>query len=470
LPPGAGSVRLSDFGTDLHALQDAVAAAAHSPTRTLVIDAEASICMSSVNDPIRLPSGFTLEFAAGSCLTWDAFGLPLFWGMEVEDVTIVNPTIYFSGMARPTLPSVTRSFYANLNRGRDQAFAAQNVMGAFAFFGANNIEWRNPRFRAVDFSASERLMPRSIVLSDFSDGRTSKNIRILGEIELDGVNMGPLMWGVEGVEIGDVTSKRRGQLDPAVYGWEVAGHAVYISAASQNYDVTVGRCRDEGPPVPGTYMGNDPASFKFRRIHRGSVAGVSSRWPSGALEWCTTGEPGGEFHFGPIEWHGRANADMARAGPINMPNRLGSGKGASGEAAHTIFSTMDLYCPADMNNYVITNDVSLGSQGDTVSHVDFGTVTIHYPGRVQGAVRPLVGGSMSHCRMTLILQAPNWTVAAARVINIDNGGSDNRFEITVPGRLYPGAYVHELYPSSRGNTAIFRRAGSAETRSWGSAR
>lgn len=462
----SASVRLSDFGTDLLALRKAVNAAYLTSGCRLIIDvASVAAGITTIYDPIRLYSGLTLEYQGGS-ITWDKFGLPLFWGREVESITIIDPVTYFSGVAGTTLPAVSQSFYDTLGRST-KTFPARDVMGAFCFFGAKNIEWQNPKFRATDFSDSAHLMQRTIVVSDYDDGSTSKNIRILGEVELDGTTMGPLLWGVDGGTFGNVTTKRRGQLDVNTYPWEVAGHAIYVSAASQNYNITAGKCVDEGTVVPGTYMANDPASFKFRRIHKGAVESIDSHWPSGALEWCTTGVAGQEFTFGPIVWHGRDNVDMASAGPINMPTLLGSAAGISGEASYTNFSTMNLYCPADMNDYVITNDVSIGSAGDTISHVNFGAVTMHYAGTAQGATQPLFGGSMSDCTLTLVLDAPSWNADAPRIINIDNGGSRNTFDLTLPAQIYDDANIREGNVSSVGNSAVFRKAGTAETRDWG---
>lgn len=455
-------VKLSSYGTDLAALKAAINAAAQISGRRLLIDQSIAVSIVTENDPVQLTSGLTLEFINGSSVTWDAFGLPLFWGANVADLKFINPRIYFAGVAATALPAVTQSFYNRL--GRTNNFPTRDSMAAIGLFGCANIEIQNGFFGATDLSDSTHLMQRAISISDYNDGSSSKNIRING-LTLDGVTMGVLLWGCDGVTLGTVDSKHWGQLDVTTYAWEIACHCIYVTAQSQNYNVTAGVLVDEGLAVAGAYKANFPGSFKFRRVQAGSVESIASHRSTGVLEWDTQGTEQKPFIFGPIEWWGTTDADLTSAGVINMPKK--GALGVSGEAAYTMFQSIILHAPDDLTHSLIVGVTSAGDAADTLSHIDFSAITINYNGSTLSFSQPLIGGSMSNCTLNLSLFAPNWTVSNALLLNVYNGGSNNSLDATTQGPDFATERIVEQDAASNGNFAVFRQYGTSNVRTYG---
>jgi len=456
-------VRVSAYGNNLAALKSALSAAQAS--KRLVIDVPVSVAMTDQNDPLRLFDGLRIDFVGAGSVTWDAFGLPLFWAKGVSGLRINSPVIYFSGTAQTSLPAANASFYDDVLDRSANGFPRRDVMAAFGLFGCSDVEFVNPRFLATDYSSSATLMQRAITISDYEDGSPSTNIRILGSMDLDGVTMGLLAWGVDGLSLEGMITRRWGQLNVATYTWEIACHAIYFTTQRPNYNVTVGDLVDVGPAVPGTiHAASPPHSFKFIGIAGGSVGSMVGARPSGILEWQTTGTLAAPFTFGPIEWTGTSDADMATTGAINMP---GTGGPGSGLAEYTQFSTIVLNCPADMSDEVITS-VLAWPEADVVRFIDFGLITINYAGNVQSSSTPLIIGAFTDCLINVTVMAPAWTVANALIVRIDNGGSDNTMDITTQGPTFASVrFVEEDTAASSGNFATFREYGTANVRTVG---
>lgn len=456
-------VRVSAYGNNLAALKVALTAAQVS--KRLVIDIPVSVAMTDQNDPLRLFDGLRIDFVGQGSVTWDAFGLPLFWAKSVRGLRINNPVIYFSGTAQTSLPAANASFYDDVLDRSANGFPRRDVMAAFGLFGCSDVEFVNPRFLATDYSSSATLMQRAITISDYEDGSPSTNIRILGSMDLDGVTMGLLAWGVDGLSLEGMITRRWGQLNVATYTWEVACHAIYITAQRPNTNMVFRDLVDVGPAVPGTtHAAAPPHSFKFIGVSGGSVGSMIGARPSGILEWQTKGTVDVPFTFGPIEWTGTSDADMATTGAITMP---GTGGPGSGLAEHTQFSTIVLNCPDDMSDEVITS-VLAWPEADVVRFIDFGQITINYAGSVQSSSTPLIIGAFTDCLFNVTVMAPAWTVANALIVRIDNGGSDNTMDITTHGPTFATVrFVEEDTAASSGNFATFREYGTANVRTVG---
>lgn len=457
-------MRVSAFGSDIDALKAAVAEA-DATGQMLLIDAAVTASISAATDPVLLPSDLRIDFIGTGSVTWDAFGLPLFWAKGVSGLRINNPLIYFSGTALTSLPAANAAFYDDVLDRNANAFPRRDVMAAFALFGCSDVEFVNPRFLATDYSSSATLMQRAITITDYEDGSPSTNVRILGTMDLDGVTMGLLAWGVDGLSLDGLVTKRWGQLNVATYTWEIACHAVYFTTQRPNYNVTIGDLVDVGPAVPGAiHAASPPHSFKFIGITGGSVGSMVGARPSGILEWQTKGTAETPFTFGPIEWTGTSDTDMATTGAINMP---GTGGPGAGLAEHTQFSTIVLNCPADMSDEVITS-VLAWPEADVVRFIDFGQITINYAGNVQSSSTPLIIGAFTDCLFNVTVMAPAWTVANALIVRIDNGGSDNMMDITTQGPTFASVrFVEEDTAASAGNFATFRQYGTANVRTVG---
>lgn len=465
-PNEDAGVRVSTFGADLAALKAGVAEA-DATGLPLYIDIAVVAVISAATDPVLLPSDLRMDFIGSGSVTWSAFGLPLFWAKNVSGLRINNPVIYFSGMAATTLPAVNGTFYNDVLDRNSASFPARDAMAAIALFGAVDCAISNPRFLATDFSSSANLMQRAITIANHEDGSPSTGIRLSGITEFDGVTMGLLAWGVDGLEIDYVATRRWGQLNIAVYTWEVACHAVYISAQAQNANVVTGPLVDEGEPVPGANLTSAPPhSFKLRKVAGGSVESIVSHRGCGALEWCTTGTAEVPYTFGPIEWWGTTNSDMTSAGVINMPLTLAAN--VSGQAEYTTFESVVLHAPSDMSRTIITAVTGGSNVADLVRNVTFESITIDYPGSVQSASVPLIAGSMSGCYIAMTVLAPNWVVANANMARFDSGGSNNVMDFTTQGPVFASVRFVEQDPTlSSGNFATFREYGTSNVRTVG---
>lgn len=457
------AVRVSAFGSDLTALKAAVAEADDRNTR-LVIDIPVTAAIVDENGPIRLPDGLRMDFVGTGSVTWDKFGLPLFWGKNVSGLRINNAVIYFAGTAETSLPAVTATFYNDVLDRNANGFPTRDVMAAFGLFGCRDVQFINARFMATDYSGPEKLMQRAVSISNYEDGTKSTSIQFFGTTVLDGVTMGLLAWGVDGLQIGDVVSKRWGQLALGTYTWESAGHAVYVTAQAANLNVTAGALVDEGTEVPGNTSNAISHSFKFIGVTGGSVGNISSRRNCGALEWRAKGTAEQPFTFGPIEWWGTTNSALSSAGVVNMN---GGGAGTGGQAEFVKFSTIALHTPADLSGQLIVAATGNGNEADTSRSVDYGSITIEYAGASHSTSVPLIVGSMSDCTITATVLAPNWVVASALIVRLDSGGSDNVMDLTTQGPTFASVRFVEQEAASSGNFATFREYGTANVRTVG---
>lgn len=454
------TVRVSAFGSNLTALKAAVTEA-DSRNARLVIDIPVSVAIVDENGPIRLPNDLHIDFVGTGSVTWDKFGLPLFWAKNVSGLRINNAVIYFAGTAETSLPAVTGTFYNDVLDRNANGFPTRDIMAAFGLFGCRDVQFVAPRFLATDYSGPAKLMQRAVTISGHEDGTPSTGVYFLGVTELDGVTMGLLAWGVDGLHIGNMVSKRWGQLSVASYTWEVACHPIYVSAQAANANVSAGALIDEGTEVAGNTSNGDSHSFKFIAVTGGRVGSISSHRACGALEWRTKGTLANPFTFGPIEWWGVAASALGTP-PINMP-----GAGTSGQAEHTQFSTIALHAPSDLTGSLMTN-VSGGSQAaDTVRNIDFGSVTIEYAGASHSQSIPLIVGCMSDCLFNVTVLAPNWVIANALIVRFDSGGSDNIMDFTTQGPTFASVRFVEQDAASSGNFATFREYGTANVRTVG---
>jgi hypothetical protein len=453
-------VRVSAFGSDLAGLKAAVAAA-DSRNARLVIDIPVTAAITDENGPVRLPDGLRIDFVGNGSVTWDKFGLPLFWAKNVSGLRVNNAVIYFAGTAATSLPAVTATFYNDVLDRNANGFPTRDVMAAFGLFGCRDVQFVSPRFLATDYSGPDRLMQRAVTISSHEDGSPSTGIYFLGTTQLDGVTMGLLAWGVDGLSIGNMVSKRWGQLAVATYTWEVACHPIYISAQAANANVSAGTLVDEGTEVAGNTSNGDSHSFKFIAVTGGRVDSISSHRGCGALEWRTKGTVAAPFTFGPVEWWG-TTASALGTPPVNMP-----GAGTSGLAEYTEFSTIVLHAPADLTGSLMTNVSGGGQAADTVRHIDFGTITFEYAGANHSQSIPLIVGCMSDCQFNVTVLAPNWTIANALVVRFDSGGSGNTMDITTQGPTFASVRFVEQDAASSGNFATFREFGTANVRTVG---
>lgn len=459
-----GAVRVSAFGNDLAALKAAVAAA-DSRNVSLQIDIPVTVAISSATDPVQLPDGLRIDFVGNGSVTWDKFGLPLFWAKNVTGLRINNAVIYFAGTAATSLPAVNSTFYNDVLDRNANGFPTRDVMAAFGLFGCSDVQFVSPRFLATDYSGPDKLMQRAVTISNYEDGAPSTGVYFQGGIELDGVTMGLLAWGVDGLHIGDMVSRRWGQLAVATYTWEVACHPIYVSGQADNANVTAGVLVDDGTEVPGNTANGASHSFKFVGVTGGSVGSISSHRNCGATEWRVKGSAQAPFTFGPVEWWGTANSALTNAGPVNMN---GGGVGTSGQAEYVEFSTITLHAPSDLTGSLITGANGSGNEADTQRNIDYGQITIEYAGASHSTSNPLIVGSMSDCTITATVLAPNWVVANALIVRFDSGGSDNVMDITTQGPTFASVRFVELDAAlSSGNFATFREYGTANVRTVG---
>lgn len=458
-----GLVRVSAYGNNLAALKAGLVAAQTS--KRLVIDIPVTAAMTDQNDPLQLYDGLRIDFVGNGSVTWDAFGLPLFWAKNVSGLRINNAVIYFAGTAATSLPAVTSTFYNDVLDRNANSFPARDTMAAFGLFGCRDVQFVSPRFLATDYSGPDKLMQRAVTISNHEDGSLSSGIYFLGSTEMDGVTMGLLAWGVDGLYIGDMLPKRWGQLAVASYTWEVACHPIYVSNQAVNLNVTAGALIDEGTEVPGNTSNGASHSVKFVGVAGGSVGSISSHRNCGALEWRVKGTVAAPFTFGPIGWWGTSNSALTSAGPVNMN---GGGVGSSGQAEYVEFSTITLHAPSDLTGSLITGANGAGNEADTQRNVDYGQITIEYAGASHSTSNPLIVGSMSDCTITATVLAPNWVVANALIVRFDSGGSDNVMDITTQGPTFASVRFVELDAAlSSGNFATFREFGTANVRTVG---
>jgi len=437
-----------------------------SSNRTLIIDTDVPVDLSDPSHPIELLDNLRMRYIPNKWIDMIGFGLPLFYKKNARNIKIDSPNIRYTGTASTTLPMRTAIF-------RDQIYPglpSRDVMAAFAFYGTDNVRIISPNFVATDFSHSNKFIPRAIVTLPSPEGNLIVNTSITGTMVLDGVLMGWLNCGYNSFELGNVLSRHWGNLDPAVYTWDVANHAVYTTAFGGygSSGLITGTLTDAGEePASKPYTANGPFSFKFVSLENFNIGRINSVRSGGALE-ARLGVKNGTFANDNVaDCRGGVAADVfsgtiyiGAASPAELVPEM---------VTDVNFGTWTIYPPQDGvaatfsgSNAITGSEVVPNVVADCQGQ--FGVV-YNYASRIVST--PLFRGRLSDCDFDVSLTAPNLPTSPSPsyvLFAVDGGGVSNTVNAQFNGPSIQYTRVVETVGAGVSNVFNLSQVGTGSTR------
>lgn len=397
---------------DLAAVTRAVSVAAERRL-PVVFTRPHHLALKGAADSIALPSGSTLVFQGGS-LIYDYVGGPVLWGKDVADIRILNPWIRFNGRMPAALQKSIPEFYATRLQPK-VGVPGRDTMAAIGLYGCSNVEISGARFEAMTM-APDTLIPRCIVIACYVDGRQSRNVTIR-DFQADGFYFGVMAWGVDGLQIDGLRTRRWGQLDTTKYSWEAPSHPIYVTPQAPSKNVTATNLIDEGEEV-APYYGAGSTSFKFTGVSENlTLSNLWSRRSAGLLDFH-----GKNFNISGLFWQGRTPEAIR----VNKVIRGVPGD-KSEEFSHGVMKDVHLILPAEFADFA----VGLGGvKGDNFSACTFSNWLIEYAGDKLSPAAPLIRASMSRCTWRgLRVNAPDMDHPYT-ILRVVNGGTGNQIDFS----------------------------------------
>jgi hypothetical protein len=362
---------------------------------------------------MRLSSSAMLSFEGGS-VRYDYVDSPLFWAADARNIEIRDADIRFSGRMPLHTPAQLPAFYDQYLR-RRRAMAGRDLMAAFAFMGVEDVRIIRPRFQALTMAA-DTLIIRCISIGEHDDGRPSRNITI-EDFQADGFYMGILGWGIDGLTIRGMRTKRWGQLNTTKYAWDCPAHPIYIAPRSPSRNVVCTDLVDEGLEV-SPWLGAGSTSFKFTGVAEGLRLGrLHSRRSAGLLDFH-----GRDFLITDLDWAG----DNPQAIAANKVIRGVPYTKAPEEFSNGVIRNVSLSLPHEMDDYA----VALGFKDPrNVDRCRFENWRLRLPGARQRPSTPLIVGSMSRCTWSDIQVSAPSVQGDLIAMRIDSGGGGNKIDL-----------------------------------------
>ena len=319
---------VADNSTDaLAAIQSALKVSAESG-KAVIIDGPYFVDINDENDPLELLSGAHVRFTEKGSIRIDFFGLPLFYAIEKDGITIENPHLICDYTIATSLPAATVAFEAAV--GRTLNIPNRNLVAGLLFMGCDNVTIKDPKFTNTTVG-NLTVWYQCIGLTEHNDGTRAKNNRVLGTMHIEAAHNGILAWGQNGAKTETIRHKQYGDVDPASFTWAVTAHTLYFTHAARNINCEIGPIFDEGVRLASAFVSSG-VTLKLRDFEYGQVDACTSRRDDGILDTDCR-----HTTFELLYWEGRDPAALS-AEPFRLLTG-GGGVQSSGVQQHAKAST-----------------------------------------------------------------------------------------------------------------------------------